>query len=94
VQLRLADVQESLGDKGGALAILKAFVTNGKAVASPAEEGTPSSSAEDQNELMRLRCAVQRAQRQRCEPAYCSATFFSYTQQRSSSACSKAERQQ
>jgi elongation factor 3 len=58
LRLRLAEVQESLGDKGGALATLKAFVTNGKAVASPAEEGTPSSTAEDQNELMRLRCAA------------------------------------
>jgi elongation factor 3 len=58
LRLRLAEVQESLGDKGGALATLKAFVTNGKAVASPAEEGSPSSSAEDQNELMRLRCAA------------------------------------
>lgn len=58
LRLRLSEVQETLGDKASALATLKAFISNGKAAAAPAEEGSPSHTAEDMNELMRLKCSA------------------------------------
>lgn len=64
LRLRLAEVQEDLGDKGGALATLKFFITNGKAVSAPADDGgggggsRAGASAEELNELMRRRSVL------------------------------------